>query len=246
MFLIVKRAEPRELVHARMALRTTSGAMNNYEGLDGMTRRAVVDSLLTEQGYLCAYCMRRIGDDAKIEHYLVRHPTSAYRENMRAFMASGSMSGDFDPDYDADAESLDYRNMLAVCDGGSGGPLSAHTCDVARNDGAYQSQPLCVNPLSPVSMDKVRYSSNGRIWSDDQAVDHDLEQVLRLNGGHSLMANRKAALDKLRQNVATFCQKHPHRPKREYCASIHKQIVASEHKPPYAGILLWQLEKWMR
>ena len=52
-------------------------------------------SLLEEQGYICAYCMKKLEDDfskVKIEHYIARN-----EENQ-----------------------LDYNNLLAVCKGNEG------------------------------------------------------------------------------------------------------------------------------
>lgn len=51
--------------------RKTSGA-----DFDGTDKSALRKSLLEEQGYLCAYCMKRIrqNKDIKIEHY---HPRNA-------------------------------------------------------------------------------------------------------------------------------------------------------------------------
>lgn len=251
MLLIRKRPEPRELFDARRMLTSTPGARNDYWGLDGKTRAVIAKSLLEEQGYLCAYCMRRISEgNVKIEHYLVRNPSDAYRNNMRRYIAKGSMSRRFDPDYDADAESLNYRNMLAVCDGGKGEPRSQHTCDVARNDKDHQDEPLCADPLDPVSIGKVKYSSRGIICSDDPVVDRDLDDVLNLNssgvGGKSLIENRKAVLTSLQRDVAKHCQRHGKKSKQNYCKKRYDDIIGAEHKPEYAGILLWQLKRWMR
>lgn len=251
MLLIGKYAEPRELADARKALSSTPGAKNDYMGLDSDTRVVVAKSLLEEQGYVCAYCMRRISEDnVEIEHYLVRHPSDAYRDNMRRYIASGSMNGRFDPDYDADVESLDYRNMLAVCNGGEGKPASMHTCDVARNEKANQDEPLCVDPLDPISIGKIKYSNKGAIRSDDPAIDHDLNDVLRLNnsgpGSRSFVENRRAVLLSLQRDVAKYCQRHGKKSKQHYCESRYNQILGAKQKPEYAGILLWQLKRWMR
>ena len=60
-----------------------------------LPKAAIRQSLLEEQGGLCAYCMRRIennGHSTRIEHW---YPLSADKER-----------------------ALDYGNMLAVCHGG--------------------------------------------------------------------------------------------------------------------------------
>ena len=82
MLLIKKRQEPDSLREHR----NTPGA--DFDGLDKTQLRR---SLLQEQGYICAYCMKRIREDdkVKIEHYKART-----KEN-----------------------ELVYQNLLAVCDG---------------------------------------------------------------------------------------------------------------------------------
>lgn len=66
MIYIKKRTEPKSLVEHRC----TPGA--TFDGLDKTELR---ECLLKEQGYLCAYCMKRIHDekDTKIEHYRARN-----------------------------------------------------------------------------------------------------------------------------------------------------------------------------
>lgn len=41
-----------------------------FDDMDTIVKKQLRESLLKEQGYLCAYCMKRIGDtkDVKIEH----------------------------------------------------------------------------------------------------------------------------------------------------------------------------------
>lgn len=80
MIYIEKKSEPVSLREGR----ETPGA--DFDGLD---KRELRKSLLEEQGYLCAYCMKRIRKDknVKIEHY---HPRNIQNQ-------------------------MDYGNLLAVC-----------------------------------------------------------------------------------------------------------------------------------
>ena len=74
---------------------------------DADVKKTLRESLLKEQGYLCAYCMRRINDaqDTKIEHYKARTPENE----------------------------LQYHNLLAVCKGGEDGLPSARCCDTKKD-----------------------------------------------------------------------------------------------------------------
>ncbi|TAD96752.1 MAG: TIGR02646 family protein, partial [Bacteroidetes bacterium] len=80
--------EPLELFAHRTNKTDTPDRAPNYDNFRDM--KELRDSLLRDQKYICAYCMRRISeDDMKIEHF---------------------RSQSTHPDLD-----LDYRNMLAVC-----------------------------------------------------------------------------------------------------------------------------------
>ena len=71
-------------------------------------------SLLEEQGYLCAYCMSKIRDKVKIEHY---EPRNTQNE-------------------------LDYSNLLAVCTGNSEGDSFKHQhCDTKKDMISKKSAP---------------------------------------------------------------------------------------------------------
>ena len=64
-------------------MRQTPDVVCNYDNLPPRTRRDIVGSLVAEQGEICAYCMRRISvQDARIEHYLVRHPSDTYADQI--------------------------------------------------------------------------------------------------------------------------------------------------------------------
>ena len=169
-------------------MRQTPDVVCNYDNLPPRTRRDIVGSLVAEQGEICAYCMRRISvQDARIEHYLVRHPSDTYR---RQLSGSGVRA-----DYDADTKSLDYRNMLAVCDGGSDSGQPDRTCDAARNADRNKDVPLKVDPLNLGSIVQVRYRNDGTVWSEDPDINRALDKLLNLNNrAFSLKENRRRVL----------------------------------------------------
>ena len=81
MILIKKGNEPRSLTVYRKT---------QYAYFDGCPKDEIRKSLLKEQGYLCAYCMRRIDlKHTRIEHWTPEAELS-------------------------ELEKLDYSNMLAV------------------------------------------------------------------------------------------------------------------------------------
>ena len=240
MIFIKKRSEPRALSDARRVLRQTPDVVCNYDNLPPRTRRDIVGSLVAEQGEICAYCMRRISvQDARIEHYLVIHPSDTYR---RQLSGSGVRA-----DYDADAKSLDYRNMLAVCDGGSDSGQPDRTCDAARNAGRNKDVPLKVDPLNPGSIAQVRYRNDGTVWSEDPDINRDLDKLLNLNSrAFSLKENRRSALVSLQKKIEGHCRAHGPQSKRNWCAKMYGRISNATTKSEYVGILLWQLKRWMK
>lgn len=129
-------------------------------------KRKIKEQLLTEQGHLCAYCMRRIEEDAmKVEHW---HSQNHYPEKQ-----------------------LDYRNLLGACLGNEGQALSAQTCDTRKGDRDLKFNPA--NQNHDVDS-QVRYLANGKIESPDEVFDKELNSVLNLNHPR-LVADRKSVVD---------------------------------------------------
>lgn len=87
MIEIKKGNEPKELLQYRQQ------DFASYADMPSDVKKKVIESLLSEQGHLCAYCMSRIDGGkhrATIEHCI---PQSASTEKER----------------------LNYKNMAAVC-----------------------------------------------------------------------------------------------------------------------------------
>jgi uncharacterized protein (TIGR02646 family) len=124
------------------------------------------ESLLKEQGYICCYCMSRIKlAEMKIEHW---QPQTKY--------TSGQ---------------LDYRNLLGACMGNQGARPQNQHCDTKKGDSEIT--------INPIEGDKncenlIKYRPDGKIYSDDVSVNHDLNETLNLNL-EFLKKNRKVALD---------------------------------------------------
>jgi uncharacterized protein (TIGR02646 family) len=124
------------------------------------------DYLLKEQGYICCYCMSRIKlDEMKIEHW---KPQTKYTSLQ-----------------------LDYRNLLGACMGKEGARPQNQHCDTRKGDSEIT--------INPIEGDKncenlIKYRPDGKIYSDDVSVNHDLNETLNLNLGF-LQKNRKDALN---------------------------------------------------
>jgi uncharacterized protein (TIGR02646 family) len=77
-----------------------------YDNLPKAAKEELKENLLSEQGHVCCYCMKRIHfDDMRVEHW---KPQTNYEEL-----------------------SLSYTNMMGACDGNEGNPGHMQCCKVA-------------------------------------------------------------------------------------------------------------------
>ncbi len=174
---------------------------------------AIRQNLLEEQGYICAYCLNRIHDNnltVKIEHWHSRH------------------------------SDLDYRMLLACCDGGQGNPPVQQHCDTHKGN-----NPLNFNPANPAVHVEymIRYTADGRINSDNEQMHADLV-ILNLNSP-KLVRYRKevfqAVTDELNKddNQRTFQE-------------INRLIVKwrsrnrANEAEPFCGVAIYALQKRLR
>lgn len=131
--------------------KTNHADYDNYKEKDDLR-----DSLVNEQGYICCYCMQRISpniEKMKIEHH---KPQNKYPKLQ-----------------------LDYQNLLGSCKGNDGGPkyLLRH-CDTSKGE-----QEMTLNPTDKLTNCErlIKYRKNGRIYSDDPVINHELNNILNLN-----------------------------------------------------------------
>lgn len=208
MLYIKKHKPPNSFVHyARQ-----SNA--HFDDMDTEVKQELRLSLLQEQGWLCAYCMKRLsfdGSDVKIEHY---EPRNTENE-------------------------LKYENLFAVCKGGEGSAPERQTCDTRKGN-----QVLNINPQRRQDIDTVSYTSNGDILSSDNVFQADFDNILNLNDSQGyLIKNRRQALISFQKEIhkkltgkhATADFWHNYLLKYEKCDG--------SMKIPYLGIILWYIRK---
>lgn len=168
--------------HRLQKLKRESGRyedVKNDVSKNDYIRDEVLTSLLEEQGYLCAYCMKEITlKNSSIEHIIgqnyIEDDVEIGKENQ-----------------------INYDNFLAVCDGKSCKD-NLH-CD--KNRANYQkNRPLFVNPLQNRIMQNIKFSEKGMIYykefleikeieklknhnelDEDSNIKYDLQEVLNLN-----------------------------------------------------------------
>lgn len=151
---------------------------------DSLRKTTIQEALLEEQGYLCAYCMSRISLELNenyqpkigIEHFLPQ--ASSKKETQEA-----------NP-----KDTLNYSNMLGVCNGKSDEHLHCDKTEGGKGDGNVKL--LRLNPLDKNCEKLLKYNFNGTIQSIDgnEDVEYDLNTNLNLNN-QKLKENRKIAFD---------------------------------------------------
>lgn len=210
MLYIKKGKEPRSLTEYKKQ----AGAY--YEGYPD--KIDVKNALLAEQGFLCAYCMRRIGvHSMKIEHWAAQNPIEGYGEDT----------------------SLSYHNMLGVCMGKEGERPSKQTCDTHKGNKA-----LTIDPRRQEHIDSIFYDHNGTIGSTDARLHNDIDTILNLNGeGTDLKENRKAVLNAL--NAYLKKQQAQGIWKRDLLLKARRLFGSYEDGKlkPYVGIALYFIDR---
>ena len=238
MLYIEKKTPPREMVREVSKIKSDPGWKAIKDGntnairnaFNSLSKEPIRESLLEEQHYLCAYCMRKIqnnGRSTSIEHW---YPLSKDKEL-----------------------ALDYGNMLAVCDGGEkwkGSGKKVLCCDACKAD----EKDLNISPLNKQQMDKIAYGKDGFIKTDpyDEKMEKDIRDILRLNGlwkKEKFIADTSTELIKGRKDTYLQYERIVKKlGKAGKCTSsaikkIIDEIQNVEQRPEYAGVLLYFFNK---
>ncbi len=221
MIEIKKGKEPKELLQYRRQ------DFASYTGMPPEVKKKVLESLLLEQGHLCAYCMKSIGNGtgdkehrATIEHCI---PQAA----------------------SAEKERLNYKNMVAVCWGNRDAHSNADkSCDAKRGSLPLEQQNMkMLNVFDGRTLADIQYRTDGTIFSDHSDVDEDLNKRLNLNcEALSLKECRHQALQALQKIIN---DKYPNKtaPKKYLQKLLAHYTAPSENRVPYSGILIAWLNK---
>ncbi len=200
------------------------------ECFDKLPKDVLRQSILKEQHHLCAYCMKRINDSplhTTIEHW---YPLSKDKNS-----------------------ALDYNNMIGVCRGGSDvciaeGDKRELCCDAYKGD-----EIITLNPLNESHMKLIKYTSGGKIYTDNGILDEDINKRLRLNGifnsdgsfkcdtSTGLVKGRKDAYERSQTIIKKLSNKD-----RLTSASVRKQIEdikTQEKMEEFAGVVIFFLER---
>lgn len=204
----------RQSAACRRVLQSAVSNKLSYSDLSSEDKNIIKDSLLEEQGYLCAYCMCRLDKDKKVK---LEHFVSQKKDSSLA---------------------LSYDNMLAVCDGGEGRPYEQQTCDTHKRD-----DPIKANPTNSNVTDTIYYKKSGIICSTDSNIDDDLNKTLNLNYPDGfLIRDRKNVIDYIRSQIKSTAVRKEN--VRQLLIGLKKEYESDKvKKMPYVGIAKWYVDK---
>ena len=104
-----------------------------------------------------------------------------------------------------------------------------------------------MNPYDLTSVRKIRYTSDGYIFSDDKDVNTDVRETLNLNcKTRSLPENRKAVLIQTKQEIMRLCGKKSHQFYLDVLERYYKRYTEHQMLIPYCGIIIEWLEKELK
>ncbi len=210
-----KKNEPKTLKEYR---ETTPNAI--YSGF-GDKNQLLKKALLKEQGYICAYCMKRISLERnegkpkiEVEHYKSQEKYPK--------------------------EDLNYMNMLGVCNGNSG---DKEHCDKKKKEVELK----ILNPLKKnINKNLITYSLSGKIKSksNNSNVESDIN-LLNLNDD-GLIKIRKGVL----KNARDIFEKNNHKKKdktwtlKMFDKEIEKyKTLKSGKYTPFCQFIIWHFEQ---
>lgn len=165
MKLIQKSKEPNDLQVHRGQNGTDYESFKRDVGLGDISpATGLRKSLLDEQGYICAYCMKRIphshtengatSDKMKVEHFVPQTNATSIAQKL----------------------DITYTNMFACCMGNHGQREAFETCDTRKGESS-----LTITPLREADIRTLIYGADGSIFSTNATFETEINQILNLN-----------------------------------------------------------------
>lgn len=199
---IIKNKEPKEWTEYRLT-----------PNVDYQSIPALRESLLQEQGYICAYCMRRIphkdynsNENSRIDHMLSRENHSDKK--------------------------LEYQNMVICCPGAIS---DSFHCDKLKGE-----QDISFSLFDDLFISTLKYQTKtGKIESSNPVWDKEIDSILNLNN-EILKANRLATLNGV---IEALSSRHWTSGEiRKKLVEWDNKNKEGKFKP-YCGIIIWFLNK---
>jgi len=244
MLYIEKKRPPRQYLRAVAGIRSSHDWKMIVDGdakairsqFDLLPKEAIREALLVEQHFLCAYCMKRIRNDAL--HMTIEHWSPLSYDKERA---------------------LDYQNFLGVCKGGadlddSESGKRVLCCDASKGNEVS----LTIDPLNLQMMQLITYDRTGLVSCktnpgvNTNAINYDLNEVLKLNGKllsdgsridttTELIKGRRDAVQAAQQIYIDLNRKG--RLTSAQLERVISQMMKKSEFPEFMGVILFFLER---
>lgn len=198
-----------------------------YDNIPSDERKKLVDSLLYEQGHICAYCMCRV------KAFNPNNPKEKHNLKVEHWQCQEKFP----------ALQLVYGNMLAVCTGGEGDLPKKQHCDTKKANRDLKYNPS--NTTHYATLYSIYYNRvTGEVHSTDIELHNDLTNILNLNTDML----RRSRLEVF--NGVTKALEHlkPHATKAniQYFLEQWQKVDSSHRLNPFAGVAIWYLKKRLR
>jgi uncharacterized protein (TIGR02646 family) len=190
---------------------------------DGLDKDQLRGQLISDQGFICCYCMKRIPEGerpfCKIEHV---------------------KSQKYHPDLQ-----LTYRNFLIACTGNEGSPNIMQTCDTFKGE-----KDLSFNPSDKTRNIElfIFYLSNGEIRSNNPAIDKDLDEILNLNT-NDLKEIRKCYYMNIDDRIKKMGSEYKDKKIPRSILEKERQYLLTKYEnkfPEYCMVSVYLLDKKLR
>lgn len=192
----------------------------------------LVESLIKEQGYICAYCMRRIPCRDRLyekdgQNYALTQEDSRV-EHVKSRKAHPDLQ-------------LNYDNMVLCCPGHIG---ADEHCDRLKGE-----RDLSFSPTDTMIINSLSYKNDGTIISSVSEYDKELNDVLNLNTP-LLKANRKEAWEEAKKQI--IAQNKGRNWNKALVQGFIEKYSTKHTKEgedryiPYCGIIIYFLQKKLR
>jgi len=195
-----------------------------YDGSD-FPKEELRQSLLSEQGRICCYCMKRIPENTypymKVEHFKCQ---DNYGELQ-----------------------LHYPNLFGACIGNEGKPKKLQTCDTKKGNSDLT---ISLTSNAPNCETLFKYNAEGEISSinDDNDINRQLNDILNLNM-QTLKDERREVYLEVQKNVEAESRQFANRQLKlsYFQQEKEKWLTRNDNKfRPYCMVAVYYLNKKIR
>lgn len=187
---------------------------------NGQGKTETIEALLEEQGHLCAYCMRYI--------YVEKAPITQIEH--------------WEAQSNEPIKQLDYSNMLGVCSGRiSWADETQNITTTTFCEDVRGNIPLAINPLNINLIEEIKFTEQGIIFSDNELINKDLDETLKLNIG-IIRDNRKNIWLSVKKDVSKHNTPTQIEKLLNYWQSKHPRDGKQKYKE-YSQIVIYLLSK---